>query len=122
MPLKIFRQVLRTEQTKTLLHSEIYGFIFDVHVTEKNIATKNLLQTAKLSFINFVILFSSNNCYIVLNKKEYSKMHGYQNIMDRHVIKTIWTQEEKQWLNALSVSPDMSFFSNVHTFSFCVKP
>lgn len=49
-------------------------------------------------------------------------MHGYQNIMDQHVIKTIWTQEEKQWLNALSVSPDMSFFSNVHTFSFCVKP
>lgn len=36
-------------------------------------------------------------------------MHGYQNIMDQHVIKTIWTQEEKQWLNALSVNPDMSF-------------
>lgn len=91
MPLKIFRQVLRTEQTKTLLHSEIYRFIFDVHVTEKNIATKNLLQTAKLSFINFVILFSSNNCYIVFNKKEYSKNawlskhYGstrYQNNMD----------------------------------------
>lgn len=81
MPLKIFRQVLRTEQTKTLLHSEIYRFIFDVHVTEKNIATKNLLQTAKLSFINFVILYSSNNCYIVFNKK---------NIKKCMVIKTLW--------------------------------
>lgn len=35
--------------------------------------------------------------YNIFQKKEYSEM----------VIKTIWTEEEKQWLASLSVNPEM---------------
>ena len=61
-----------------------------------------MLQTA--SKYKLLDMFE-NNCSIIYSKKEFSKM----------IIKTIWAAEENQWRAALSVDPDMSFFSKIHT-------
>lgn len=80
------------------LNNQIYRFISDVHVTEKKIASKSLLQTVK-KYQLFDVFSKIVKKRKKINKK-YSKM----------VIKKIWAEEEKQWRATLSVNLDMVFF------------